>query len=105
MTRISQVSVRVSFNRPGQPPLRPGDAGQCRHGDSRSSSTTAIISAPLINEPILGGTASIAGAFTVESANALAISLRSGRLPVALHVVDERSIGPNTRPSGAKAAN
>jgi len=51
-----------------------------------------IISAPSINEPILGGTASIAGSFTVESANALAISLRSGRLEVDLHVVDERSV-------------
>ncbi len=51
-----------------------------------------ILSAPVINEPILGGTASIAGSFTVESANALAISLRSGRLPVELHVVDERSV-------------
>jgi preprotein translocase subunit SecD len=64
-----------------------------------------IISAPVINEPILGGTASIAGSFTVESANQLAISLRSGRLPVELHVVDERSIGLNIRPDGAKAAN
>ncbi len=53
-----------------------------------------IISAPVINEPILGGTASIAGSFTVESANALAISLKSGRLPVDLHVVDERSVSP-----------
>jgi preprotein translocase subunit SecD len=51
-----------------------------------------VISAPSIREPILGGTASIAGSFTVESANALAISLRSGRLPVELHVVDERSV-------------
>lgn len=51
-----------------------------------------IISAPVINDPILGGVASIAGSFTVESANALAISLRSGRLEVNLHVVDERSV-------------
>jgi len=54
-----------------------------------------VISAPVINEPILGGSASIAGSFTVESANALAISLRSGRLPVELHVVDERSVDPS----------
>jgi preprotein translocase subunit SecD len=53
-----------------------------------------IISAPVINEPILGGTASVAGSFTVESANSLAISLRSGRLPVELRVVDERSVSP-----------
>jgi preprotein translocase subunit SecD len=52
-----------------------------------------IISAPRINEPIMGGSASIAGSFTVQSANDLAISLRSGRLPVELHVVEERSVG------------
>ena len=54
-----------------------------------------IISAPSIREPILGGTASIAGSFTVESANQLAISLRSGRLPVELHVIEERTVGPD----------
>ena len=52
------------------------------------------ISAPNINEPILGGQAQISGNFTVESANQLAISLRSGRLPVELHVIEERSVGP-----------
>jgi preprotein translocase subunit SecD len=51
-----------------------------------------VISAPNIREPILGGTASISGSFTVETANQLAISLRSGRLPVELRVVDERSV-------------
>lgn len=34
-----------------------------------------VLSAPNINEPILGGQAQISGNFTVESANALAISL------------------------------
>jgi preprotein translocase subunit SecD len=51
-----------------------------------------VISAPNINEPILGGAATISGGFTVESANALAIALRSGKLPVALKVVEERTI-------------
>ncbi len=54
-----------------------------------------VISAPNINEPILGGSASISGGFTVESANALAIALRSGKLPVALTVVQESSVGPD----------
>ena len=54
-----------------------------------------VISAPNINEPILGGQAQISGNFTVESANALAISLRSGRLPVELAVVEERTVGPD----------
>lgn len=53
-----------------------------------------VISAPVINQAILGGQASIAGGFTVEEANELAISLRSGRLPVELTVVDERTVSP-----------
>jgi len=54
-----------------------------------------VLSAPNINEPILGGTAQISGSFTVESANELAISLQSGSLPVALRVVEERTVGPD----------
>jgi len=51
-----------------------------------------VISAPNINEPIIGGTAQISGNFTVETANQLAIALRSGALPVDLTVVEESSI-------------
>ena len=54
-----------------------------------------VISAPNINEPILGGRASINGGFTVESANSLAIALRSGKLPVALKVIEESTVGPD----------
>jgi preprotein translocase subunit SecD len=54
-----------------------------------------VLSAPNINEPILGGSAQISGNFTVESANQLAISLRSGKLPVKLTVVEERTVGPD----------
>ncbi|MGE0179769.1 MAG: protein translocase subunit SecD [Sphingomonas sp.] len=55
-----------------------------------------VISYPVIREPILGGQATISGGgFTVETANQLAISLRSGRLPVELHVVEERTVGPD----------
>ncbi|MEJ7932930.1 protein translocase subunit SecD [Sphingobium sp. AN558] len=53
-----------------------------------------VLSAPNINEPILGGSATISGNFTVETANQLAIALRSGNLPVALTVVEERTVGP-----------
>ena len=51
-----------------------------------------VLSAPNINEPIDGGTAQISGNFTVETANQLAISLRSGALPVDLIVVEERTL-------------
>jgi len=55
-----------------------------------------VISYPNIREPILGGQATISGGgFTVETANQLAISLKSGRLPVDLHVVEERTVGPD----------
>jgi preprotein translocase subunit SecD len=54
-----------------------------------------IISAPNIQEPILGGEARISGSFTSESANQLAIALVSGALPVDLKVVEERSVGPD----------
>jgi preprotein translocase subunit SecD len=54
-----------------------------------------VISAPNINEPILGGAAQISGGFTVQTANELAISLRSGKLPVELTVVEERTVGPD----------
>lgn len=54
-----------------------------------------VLSAPNINEPILGGSAQISGGFNVDGANALAISLRSGALPIDLHVVEERTVGPD----------
>ena len=54
-----------------------------------------VISAPNINEPILGGSGIISGSFTTESANSLAILLRSGKLPVELKVIEERTVGPD----------
>jgi preprotein translocase subunit SecD len=54
-----------------------------------------VLSAPNINEPILGGSAQISGGFTVDSANQLAIALRSGALPVDLKVIEERTVGPD----------
>ncbi|MEO8547084.1 MAG: protein translocase subunit SecD [Sphingomicrobium sp.] len=54
-----------------------------------------ILSAPNINEPILGGQAQISGSFTVQSAHDLAVSLASGKLPVKLNVIEERTVGPD----------
>jgi SecD/SecF fusion protein len=54
----------------------------------------AVITAPVINEPILGGSGQISGNFTVESANDLAVLLRAGALPATLTVVEERTVGP-----------
>jgi preprotein translocase subunit SecD len=54
-----------------------------------------VISAPVIREPILGGSGQISGNFTVETANNLAIQLRSGALPAKLTIVEERTVGPS----------
>ncbi|MEW5962769.1 MAG: protein translocase subunit SecD [Pseudomonadota bacterium] len=54
-----------------------------------------VLSAPVIREPILGGSGQISGRFTVETANNLAIQLRSGALPTKLTIVEERTVGPS----------
>jgi preprotein translocase subunit SecD len=52
-----------------------------------------VISAPVIREPILGGSGQISGSFTVESATNLAILLRAGALPAKLTVIEQRVVG------------
>ncbi|MFQ5765172.1 MAG: protein translocase subunit SecD [Rhodospirillales bacterium] len=53
-----------------------------------------VISAPVIREPILGGSGQISGTFTVQSAQDLALLLRAGALPAPLTILEERSVGP-----------
>jgi len=53
-----------------------------------------VLAAPVIREPIRGGSGQISGAFTVQSANNLAILMRSGALPAPLTIVDERAPAP-----------
>jgi preprotein translocase subunit SecD len=53
-----------------------------------------VISAPVIREPITGGSGQISGNFTVQAANELAILLRAGALPAPLTVIEERTVGP-----------
>jgi preprotein translocase subunit SecD len=54
-----------------------------------------VISAPRIDEPILGGSGIIRGHFTVQEANELSVLLRAGALPAPLNIVEERSVGPD----------
>ena len=64
---------------------------------------TDVISAPVIREPILGGSGQISGNFTVESANNLAILLRAGALPAKLTVIEQRVVGPGLGLDSIKA--
>ncbi len=54
-----------------------------------------VYSAPVIQERISGGRASITGNFSVEEARDLAIVLRAGSLPAPVNVLQERSVGPS----------
>lgn len=52
-----------------------------------------VISAPVIQSAIMGGSGVITGNFTSEDANELAMLLRSGALPAPLEVLEERTVG------------
>jgi preprotein translocase subunit SecD len=53
-----------------------------------------VLSAPVIQTPILGGAGQITGNFTVADAKRLALLLRAGALPVRLIQIEERFVAP-----------
>ncbi|MBB2971037.1 protein translocase subunit SecD [Mesorhizobium sp. RMAD-H1] len=54
-----------------------------------------VLSAPVIREPITGGSGQISGSFTVEDTVVLSALLRAGALPAPLTVIEERTVGPD----------
>jgi preprotein translocase subunit SecD len=62
-----------------------------------------VISAPRINEPILGGSGIISGSFTVQQAQDLSLLLRAGALPAPMQVLEERTVGPDLGADSIKA--
>jgi SecD/SecF fusion protein len=52
-----------------------------------------VLSAPVIREPITGGSGQISGNFSVQEATQLSALLRAGALPVPLKVIEERTVG------------
>lgn len=79
-----------------------------KSGDENDNKSIAISldnivqSAPRVNEPILGGTSSISGGFTVEEAQDLAKILSAGKLSVPAKIVAEQQVGPTL---GSEAIN
>ncbi|MEL6314518.1 MAG: protein translocase subunit SecD, partial [Pseudomonadota bacterium] len=53
-----------------------------------------VVSAPVIQAHIAGGSGIITGQFTVEDTTNLAVLLRAGALPAELEFLEERTIGP-----------
>ncbi|MDD5586535.1 MAG: protein translocase subunit SecD [Alphaproteobacteria bacterium] len=64
-----------------------------------------VISAPVIREPILGGSGVISGRFTTQSAQDLALLLRAGALPAPIKVLEERTVGPGLGADSIKAGS
>ncbi len=62
----------------------------------------ALITAPVIREAITGGSGQISGGFSNESANNLAIILKSGSLPTEITIIQEKQIGPTLGKEGVK---
>ncbi len=100
------TDARQSFDQDGRPDIniKFNTAGARRFGRVTQENVgkpfaiildDKVLSAPNINEPILGGNAQISGSFTVQSAHDLAVSLASGKLPVKLNVIEERTVGPD----------
>jgi preprotein translocase subunit SecD len=52
-----------------------------------------LVSAPIVQEVITGGSAVISGDFTLDEAKNLAIQLNAGALPVPVNLVEERTVG------------
>ena len=97
------VDAQQSFDQDGRPDINItfNSAGARRFGRATQENVgkpfaiildDKVLSAPNINEPILGGRAQISGSFTTKEATNLAISLASGKLPVKLNVIEERTV-------------
>jgi preprotein translocase subunit SecD len=54
-----------------------------------------VYSAPVIQERIGGGRASITGSFDIKEARDLSIVLRAGALPAPVEILEERTVGPS----------
>lgn len=100
------TDAQPGFDQNGRPAVhfRFDTAGAARFGRATKENVgrpfaivldNKVISAPVIQEPILGGSGQITGNFTVEGANDLAVVLRAGALPAPLTILEERTVGPD----------
>lgn len=63
-----------------------------------------FVSAPTVQQEILGGNAVISGNFTTEEAKSLSIQLNAGALPVPIEIIEQRVIGPSLGGESVKAS-
>ncbi len=99
------VDAQPAFDQNGRPAVnfRFNTAGARKFGDYTAANIGApfaivlddeVISAPVIQSHIPGGSGIITGNFSVEESTHLAVLLRAGALPAKLEFLEERTIGP-----------
>ncbi|NBX66114.1 MAG: protein translocase subunit SecD [Proteobacteria bacterium] len=99
------TNAQPSFNQNGQPVVtfRFNALGTKRFCDASKANVgkpfaivldEKVISAPVIREPICGGSGEISGGFTVQESSDLSLLLRAGALPAPLKLMEERTVGP-----------
>ncbi|WP_050929972.1 protein translocase subunit SecD [Aestuariivita boseongensis] len=99
------VDAQPSFDQNGRPAVnfRFNPTGARKFGDYTAANIgnpfaivldNEVISAPVIQSHIPGGSGIITGNFTIEESTNLAVLLRAGALPAGLEFLEERTIGP-----------
>ncbi|MFD3190722.1 protein translocase subunit SecD [Sedimentitalea sp. HM32M-2] len=99
------VDAQPAFDQNGRPAVnfRFNTSGARKFGDYTAENIGSpfaivlddeVISAPVIQSHIPGGSGIITGNFTVEESTNLAVLLRAGALPAGLAFLEERTIGP-----------
>ena len=92
--RTNETYVRMNFNNRGATLFE-------KITEENKGKRMAIVldgkvrSAPVIQERIGGGVASITGRFTTQEAQDLSLVLRAGSLPAPVSVMEERTVGPS----------
>ena len=99
------VDAQPAFDQNGRPAVnfRFNPAGARKFGDYTAANIgnpfaivldSEVISAPVIQSHIPGGSGIITGNFSVEGSTQLAVLLREGALPAGMDFLEERTIGP-----------
>ncbi|MEM0949032.1 MAG: protein translocase subunit SecD [Pseudomonadota bacterium] len=99
------TDAQPSFDQNGRPAVtfRFNPSGARKFGDYTAENIGSpfaivldeeVISAPVIQSHIPGGSGIITGNFTIEESTNLAVLLRAGALPAELIFLEERTIGP-----------
>ncbi len=99
------VSADVGFDESNRPDIefKLNDEGSKLFGDFTAANVgkylaitmdKRVLSSPVVQQPITGGSGRITGRFTLAQARSLVIQLKYGSLPVPLKIAQIRTVGP-----------